>query len=108
MVHPTDTQSAGGVEVADGKNWTRTVEVALWVHGDLPATMAFAGRMWLMGGRRLPSAENSNKDWRRWTLAAGDHPVQRCVVLERWRQLDIGGRGGNVETANVVLAGRLS
>ena len=24
---------------SDGKNWTRTVEVAPWEHGDLPATM---------------------------------------------------------------------
>jgi len=57
----------------DGKHWTRVVEVAPWVQSDLPAAMAFKGKMFMMGGRSLPGTEPSNKVWSstdgaQWTL----------------------------------------
>ena len=70
------------------------------MHGDLPATMVFAGRMWLMGGRRLPSAENSNKVWSstdgtEWVLEsdnAGWCPrVGHSFVVWRDRMWILGG-----------------
>ena len=49
------------------------VEEAPWEYGDLPATLSYRGRMWVMGGRRMPGAANCNQVWSsadgaNWTL----------------------------------------
>ncbi|MAE61751.1 MAG: galactose oxidase [Planctomycetaceae bacterium] len=57
--------------------WTRAVDVAPWTHSDLPAAMVFNNKMWMMGGRKLPGAENCNSVWSstdgaEWALETDD------------------------------------
>ena len=52
--------------------------MAPWEHSDLSPAMVFKERIWFMGGRKLPGAENSNKVWSstdgaRWRLET-DNP----------------------------------
>lgn len=84
----------------DGKQWTRTVEVAPWEHSDLSVATVYGGKMWFMGGRKLPGAENSNKVWSSpdgadWTLeseAAGWCPrVSPCFAVFKDRMWVFGG-----------------
>ncbi|HAW29647.1 MAG TPA: galactose oxidase, partial [Planctomycetaceae bacterium] len=35
---------------ADGKNWKLVTKEAPWIHSDLPMTVVFKDKMWLMGG----------------------------------------------------------
>jgi hypothetical protein len=62
---------------SDGRQWTCAVEVAPWEYSDLPATVAFKGRIWIMAGRKLPGAKNGNEVWSstdgaEWTLETAD------------------------------------
>ena len=47
----------------DGKQWTRTAEVAPWEHSDLSVALVYQNKMWFMGGRKLPGKDNSNAVW---------------------------------------------
>ncbi len=48
---------------ADGKTWKQVAAEAPWQHSDLPASLVFRRKMWMMGGRRLPGTECSNQVW---------------------------------------------
>lgn len=48
---------------ANGRDWTCVTECAAWEHGDLPATFSHAGKLWLMGGRKVPGTKSSNSIW---------------------------------------------
>jgi hypothetical protein len=51
---------------ADGLHWDLVTPTAAWEHGDLPTTLVFHDRMWIMGGwygGRLPVASGSNQVW---------------------------------------------
>jgi N-acetylneuraminic acid mutarotase len=51
---------------SDGKTWTLVEKDAPWKHSDLPMTLVFDGKMWLMGGwynGRLPDHSASNEVW---------------------------------------------
>ena len=50
----------------DGANWRLATKQAPWNSSDLPMSLSFNGRMWLMGGwhdGRLPSHGASNEVW---------------------------------------------
>src|SRR5262249_57318117 len=51
---------------ADGKTWALVTSDAPWRHSDLPMTLAFDNRMWIMGGwynGRLAGHEAGNQVW---------------------------------------------
>lgn len=51
---------------SDGVNWTQSTTQAPWTHSDLPMSITFQERVWMMGGYdqgRLPSATASNEVW---------------------------------------------
>ncbi len=51
---------------ADGMTWTEVQPEAPWAHSDLPMSITFKNRMWMMGGYdlgRLPNATASNLVW---------------------------------------------
>jgi N-acetylneuraminic acid mutarotase len=68
-----DVWSSGG-----GAAWTQVTAQAPWTHSDWPMSIAFNGRLWMMGGYdlgRLPGATPSNQVWSsadgaNWTLEA--------------------------------------
>jgi hypothetical protein len=71
----------------DGAAWTRVTQEAPWLHGDLPTTMVFDNKMWIMGGwynGRNPGASASNQVWcstngSDWTQTAAAAPwAARC------------------------------
>ena len=51
---------------ADGVRWERVLERAPWRHADLPTSLVFDDRMWMMGGwhlGRLPGASGGDEVW---------------------------------------------
>lgn len=48
---------------ADGRAWTKVLDVAPWEKSDLPAAMGFKGRLYMMGGRSLPGTDVTNQVW---------------------------------------------
>jgi len=84
--------AARRLELTDGATWTVATKEAPWTHSDLPMTLVFDDRMWLMGGgiRRLPATAQ----------AARSGP-------QRGRDLDAGDEEGRLESANRRRGGGL-
>lgn len=70
---------------ADGRQWKQVAAIAPWLHSDLPMSIAFRDKLWMMGGwynGRLPGHSASNQvwssgdgiKWERVTAAAGWTP----------------------------------
>lgn len=88
---------------SDGKNWHQVTKEAPWRHSDLPMTLTFDGRMWLLGGwfnGRLPGHSSSSEVWasvdgERWervTARAGWSPrLAAGAVVFRGRMWVLGG-----------------
>lgn len=65
---------------SDGRHWTLVTAEAPWFHGDLPMTLAFKNRMWIMGGwdkGRMEGATASSQVWSsedgvKWTQATAN------------------------------------
>jgi hypothetical protein len=87
----------------DGKVWTQVTNDAPWLHSDLPMSIAFKGRMWMMGGwyngrlegHSASSAVWSSTDgasWTQVTAKAGWSPRIAAALVEfRGRMWILGG-----------------
>jgi hypothetical protein len=87
---------------ADGKAWTRVADKAPWAPRVLHHTMAFKGKIWVMGGQTLPQFAPMEERFYRdiWTSADGVKWEQVEAQEPYWSARGmIGG--------NVVLKGRM-
>jgi hypothetical protein len=78
---------------SDGKQWNLVAQEAPWKHSDLPMSVVFQDKMWLLGGwynGRLPGHSASNQVWSstdgvKWELVtdhAGWSPRIAAGVVE--------------------------
>ena len=102
----SDSFQSGPADVwrsPDGKTWKLVTENAAWKHSDLPMTLVFKNKMWLMGGwfnGRLPDLSARKEVWwwtdgAKWEQAtphAGWSPRIAAAVVEfKGRMWIIGG-----------------
>jgi hypothetical protein len=78
---------------ADGKTWKKVTDDAPWKHSDLPMSLTFQDKMWMMGGwynGRLEGHSASNEvwsssdgaTWEQATSSAGWSPRIAAAVVE--------------------------